>query len=286
MSNLNQADRQNLRYLAYHTMPKSTFALLDTFYQIVMILLGWWSLPLELLIRKEFGERYLSLLRIWIAWMLLGAFTFFYALYATFAGNPMAFFAYSGMTHSLFNTGVEGLTFHLFYYAFLSGVVFHRYRIWKRTKDGVVWLSTSFGISHLSALPWHLLRRIPTIGQWITVDDYFLYRFVEPALCFVLGRLLYRLDGLTGSFVVISAVALFIKNNLAYAEARGRVLDMIDAGIESQYLADALAGRPKETLAGFSVVPVPVSGLFDEAEPDYAATVQESLAVPGTQPRR
>lgn len=275
-------DNRNLKYLGSVTMPR-TFAAMEVLYNVIMILLGWWSLPLEVFIRKEFGERYMSLMRIWIAWAVLGMFTFLYSLFAVMAGDGMAFLAYSGMTQTLWNTGMSGLAYHLFYYAFLLLAIWHRYRIWKRQQEGDVWLSTSFGISHLAAVPWQrLLERIPyagpVISRYVTIDDFFLYRFMEPALCLLLGRLIHPMDGLLGTYITIAAVALFIKNNMAYNQMRGRMLDMIDSAIESSYLAESLKGRPKEQTAGFSAVPLPLAGLFDE-ELDLAATVRETMGM-------
>jgi hypothetical protein len=276
-------DNQKLKYLASIVTPRPAFAAMETLYHVTMIMLGWWSLPLELFLRKEFGERYLSLLRIWIAWMLLGTFTFFYSLFAAMAGDPMAFFAYSGMTQSMWNTGMSGLLYHLFYYAFILLAIWHRYRIWKRGRDGQPWLSICFGVSHLEMIPWQrLIEKIPYAGsfisRYVTIDDYFLYRFLEPVLCLLLGRLIHPVDGFLGTFITISAVALFVKNAMVYNQMRGQMLDMMDAAISSSYLAEALKGRAKEQTAGFSVIPLPLAGLFED-ELDLTATVQDTLGL-------
>jgi len=277
-NSISEQDLQKLRYLMSLAVPRPVFMMFETLTQLGIIILGWVSLPLEMLVRHTFGEEYLSLFRIGIALWMLSVFTFFYSLYAVMSGNSMAFMAYSGMTRSLWNTGAAGFVYHLFYYLVIAAAIYHRYGIWQRNRNGVPWHSNCFGVSHLAAIPWQrFVNRIPYVGPYIIVDDYCLYRFVESMLMYVCGRLITPLDGLVGSYIVVASVALFIKNNMVYAQERHRALAMNNAAIEGAYLADAVAGQPKELTAGFSVVPVPMQSLTNHHDLDVPAIVHDTL---------
>jgi hypothetical protein len=52
---------------------------------------------------------------------------------------------------------------------------------------------------------------------------------------------------------MISAVALFVNNHIAFYNERRAMLDMRDAQIEAKYLSAALAGKPANETAGFVV---------------------------------
>lgn len=281
MESPNRLDAERLRYLAQLITPRQTFAVIEMMTHVSVIVSSWFSITLEVFLRRDFGENYLSNLRSGIAWCLLGAFTFFYSLFSILVGgNALAFFAYSGSLGTLFSTGAEGLSYHLFYYAFLSLVIYHKYAIWQRNRRHIQWHSMCFGVSHLSVIPWQqIVNRIPFVGQYVTIDDWFLYRFMEPALCFLIGRVLHPVNGLLSAWLLIGSVCLFYHNSMVYAQERNKALSLMDAAIESSYLGQALAGQPKEQIAGLAVVQAPIAGLFDGEALDLAATVQGTMGM-------
>lgn len=281
MDSMNQIEAQRLRYLAQLVTPPKTFAAIEILVNVTRIILGWFSITLEVFFRREFGERYFSTLRLMIAWGLLGTFTFFYSLFSIMAGgNAFAFFAYSGGFDSLFNTGTEGLTYHLFYYSWVMLAVLHTARIWKRNRDGVRWHTMCFGISHLSAIPWaRITSRIPVIGKHIVIDDWWLYKWGEPTLALLIAYLIEPVNGLLSAWLTIGSVCLFFHNHMVYAQERDKALSLMDASIESSYLSQALAGHDKQQLAGLVVVPAPMDGAFDDGAFDLAATVRDTLGL-------
>jgi hypothetical protein len=215
--------------------------------QIAMVLLSWLSVTLELFVRFNFGERYLSWLRLFLGLMIMELTTLV----------PRMIFAMIP-----FLGGPTGSFSPLFFRAAICLGIYHQWRIWRRNRQGIAWHSNSFGVSRLSFLP---------------VSDWMLYRFVEPGLCFIAGMLIKFIDPVTGIWVILASVALFVKNQMVFNAQRGRLLDVIDARIESAAMQGALEGRPKQETAGFSVMSVPVAHFFDETAPDIEATVSATL---------
>jgi hypothetical protein len=82
--------------------------------------------------------------------------------------------------------------------------------------------------------PWPFWRRVPVS---ITV----VRRLFEPVLCCLLASLIAMLDRPLARWLVLAAIALFVKEHLWHAQLRTRRLNALDNRIES----DRLAPRPR-----------------------------------------
>ena len=242
--------------------------------KLLEILLGWLSLSAEIFVRFAFGERYLTLLRILLAWI---AFLVFRSLYLI-AGGLATLFAggfslTQGFDFSGFYQGTTASSIYLkFVYAFWVLSALHILAIWKRNSDGAVWHSHSFGISWLEFLPlssWNrVIGIIPVllVRNLLKVDDWKLYCIIEPAICYAAAIALGSIDPFLGAWFTISSITLFIKNWMLYFDMRGRLLDMTDSQIESTHLQAALRGEDKRRTGGFAVVPTPSLAKLMEVE--------------------
>ena len=228
----------------------------------IIFILGWVSLSLELCIRRDFGERYLSLIRLILAMTFIGTFRLLLILIFGF-----------------------GIGFTVFGYAYVIMFFYHRWQIRQRNKRGEEWHSMSFGVSRFQPLIDYLRStEIPLLSK---LDDWFLYRFVEPGLFFVIGFITFYIEDGFGAYLIIASLALFIKNQMTYSKEYNQYLDTVDARIEAKYLENALTGTQKQHTAGISIVTMPenlskllASPSEDEIEskvPSFAATVQETL---------
>ena len=258
-------DFQEVEYLSSLFMP-DTIKALNVIQQITVIVLGWASVTLEVFTRRDFGSRYLSWTRLFLAWFIMGFFDFAREI-PSMLGNLVPF-------------GQRTFVDHLhpwFWQGFIVLYIIHRLRIWQRNRQGVQWHSQSFGLSWLEFLSWELLGRLPLIGRYLVIDDWAMYRWIEPGVCFLAGLAMRQFSPATSSWILIASVALFIKNQMVYFTTLNRFLDVIDARIEAANLTRALAGHSKRDTAGFSVVAVPMGdGLF-KANPDIAATVKATM---------
>lgn len=261
------------------------FALFETLRYLLLTFLSWYTQTIKPFIRHSFGERGFTLLTMCLGYLTMGMFKSTYLLFSLlFSGggqNVVAYLAYNGGLASLFRGGAGGFLYHLYVWSFLALSIWHLWAIHKRNKAGIPWHSRSFGTSWLEKLPWHKIQTIPYVGAYLPrIDDFALYRFIEPGFVFLLGDLLWYLDPLLGWWLMIASVALFVESNMVYHEMRLRFLDLMDGNIESRYLSLALSGANKRDTAGFSVIPVPIpmEGMLDEVI-DIAATVQETLGL-------
>src|SRR5262249_52989717 len=144
--------------------------------------LGWVSTPLEMVLRSGFGERYLSPARIVLGlgatWVILGltnlAFLFSGNLYAPY--NPYDPYAGAPAQMPPANTAATLASCALLVGCVMAAVIL-RVMIWRRNRQGVLWHTFCFGISHLERLG-------------LPISDWLLYAWVEPLLAFGLGFLL------------------------------------------------------------------------------------------------
>jgi hypothetical protein len=238
---------------------------ISTFSNIFIIVLGWWSIIPEVFLRYQFGERYLTFLRVSFAGIILyvvhkltdyWAFTIGSGSLGTSVVNPYAF--------------PRDPLWSIFVLGFIVLTINHFVQIWLRHKRQESWHSRSFGISRLEGVPF------PLFGG----DDWVLYRFYEPALCLILTFIIGRFDNVTSTVLGIGTFALFIKNNLVYFQYRAITLDLVDAKIESSYYNEAAERKPKAKTAGISVVSVvwPKMPAAPGSIDDIEKTVQEAQA--------
>ena len=261
--------------------------------KVTEILLGWFSITVEVFVRFSFGSRYLSLLRLLLAWWTFQTYKtlFFFAsaLSNTFAGNsnPAMWLWSAPDIRGLFSAGVHTFLYYMFIYGFFGLSIIHLFVIWRRGVSGSPWHSMSFGISWMEFLPWDAWQRIvnfipiPLVRKALQIDDWKLYCWLEPLLCYMAGKSLWEADRFIGSWLLIASVALFIKNNMLYLEFRGRALDLADSEIEARYLQAARQGADKRTTAGFTVVPAAMQ--FEASSMSIEATVKETLNQPTTE---
>lgn len=223
-------DLKSKRYVSATFAPEMT-GFVQQLTGLAMIILSWFSVTLEVYIRHTFGERYLSWVRLWIAWSAIGWLNAVATLGAA-AG-----------------WGWGSLLFMLIYFGFLGLSLYHRIAINRRNKRHILWHSQSFGISRLWGLPF--FKRF---------DDWTLYRFIEPLVFLCLGIFIFPLHGIIGLWLIGSSVALGIKNNVYFSIERDGQLDQMDAQIEVGYAQQSQDGAPKEATAGWIATPLPLSG--------------------------
>lgn len=235
-------------------MGQSSLNFINNLQALARIVSGWMSVTIEVFIRRDFGERYLNLLRVISALMLMRTFMGLRWLRALFLDI---------IPEALRPELAPAFVFNWFQVAFVAMALLHILFILIRNRQSVLWHSQSFGISFLSFLP---------------VNDWVLYRYIEPALCFGVGTWLHRYDPLLGGWIQGSSVALFVSNNLVYNSARSRILDIMDSQIEGTYFQKMAAGEKlgsKRETAGFSVVPVAMDRLTEAME---SAAIAETVA--------
>jgi hypothetical protein len=81
----------------------------------------------------------------------------------------------------------------------------------------------------------------------------FVYKFAEPALVFLAGRMLWDISGQVGLWLMVAAASLFVNNHIVYHNQRQAILDLRDSEIEARNIGKAFAGRPASETCGLVV---------------------------------
>lgn len=245
----NATDAAKMEYLA-KMGTDWTYNQLLPWINLAIIIMGWFAISVEVFLRHTFGERYLNILRVFLAAFAMGLVVFGAqvggALGSLYGERPNALQAAGGF--------LGGVVLQFVYWGFLGFSAYHLWQTYQRNKRGERWYSHSFGISRLSFL---IGRRVTAGPVDFTINDWTLYRFVEPGLIWACSFIGGFLSGTLGFFLFLAAVTMFIKNNYLYSQARGRILDMMDAEIERDYLTQAMQGTDKRQTAGFTLVRPP-----------------------------
>lgn len=166
-------------------------------------------------IRKDMGERYFGWLNLFFGYSVVAN--------VTFLGS------------FLFHGSSQLMT--LFWLAFIGASLYQRREIARKNDAGQEWHSMYMGTS---------LLPLPFTREKI-------FKFIEPAIVFAAGYLLWPLSGQVGLWLMAGACGLFVNNHIVFYNERQAILDMRDAQIESKYLSAALSGKPAPETAGFTV---------------------------------
>jgi hypothetical protein len=262
--------RNSVEQMAAYMVPGSAFNMLRNLEVMLRILLSWSTVTLDVFVRREFGERYLTLSRVIIGLLTIRFFLMLANIQTAFDWLP----------------GVRPLaserTINQWYLiCFTLLALLHLARIWQRNHAGRPYHSYSFGLSwldFLTALP--PLR----IGRFqFQVTDWMLYRFIEPGLCLTVAWYMLPGPSFTRSWLIWASLAMLVHNNAVYSSRRGRFLDMLDGHIESGYYnqmrSEALGESAAYKAVGYAVMPLPP---LPESvhEVDMQATVAETMGRP------
>lgn len=236
---------------------------------IIMLLFYWSATHTTILCRHSFGIRYISITRFLVAGIMTSLIRF-----------PI----------TLMFGGV-GILDYVWMWSITSAYVIHYWQARKRLRNKeTLWHSNSFGISHFEPLLGKLAKRFNHL-PFPQLDDYFLHRVAEPFAFFLLALLIRPFDLSVSYIIMFGALGHLIHANLSYSHLQGRLLDIIDAQIESRFFQISMDGAHKSTTAGYQA-PVRladdgltnlVEGRVKDTLSKVAATVSETLAQPTTQ---
>lgn len=124
-----------------------------------------------------------------------------------------------------------GFIFGEFPLVFLIVGFIQRNRRWKELLAGERWYTYSSGVSYLELLP--LPAFLKTQRR--------LYRFCEPALCFILAMGIGCLfSQALGRWLAFSSFAIFLTEQAAYDFRLERDLDLLDSGLAAEVAAETV----------------------------------------------
>lgn len=212
----------------------------DGYQKLVSILMlmhfvaSWFVMSVVVFLRRDFGERYLS----WVN-LLFG-----YMIVAFFGGFGNAVIAYASGESASQIIGPFAL-------AFIGLSIYHRRRIQKRIKTGIEWHSRYSGTP--------LLKTLDTSGKpWLkhitSLDEETINKWIEPGLILLLAILARNLHSTPMAvWLFLSGFSLLLHEHISYYLQREWVLDGQDARIEARYYQEAVAGKPAQETAGYTI---------------------------------
>ncbi len=224
----------------------------------VNYLLGWFAVPAEVLLRRNFGERYFTRANFIAGLILLFVFhlsasilgavnplTWFFgrsndAPISPWMGSIIRWYFYIGVVHFLhiWWNDIMGQPVH----SFSAG------RSWLRPLGRAVMWALNLLLElmvHLlvRVLPGYQANRLEEALPVLTDVDTFTERFIEPLFLFILA-LFASSSGQTSVFIwlLFSVMALNLSTGMRHTAERSYVLDIRDQLIEARQLRDAMKG--------------------------------------------
>lgn len=204
-----------------HAPPLYAKSSLANFENIAVNLLHLLALPTEILLRKEFGVRYL---RIFHTNFLSVTLTILWVLVLLLAPVML---------------GSKEMVLSFFYLLIVAVMAsIHALEIYRRPKRGVTLHSYYTGYPRLMDF---MSEGVKTkLKEWGFTPEIFLKMYGEPVLCLVAARLIFPFDPLLSMFFGIGGISLYICGQYRQAEDEDKLLDLLDAEIKAGMLQEDL----------------------------------------------
>ncbi len=235
----------------------------------IMLILGWFTIPAEVLLRRDFGQRWFTAVNYFAGFFLLLLFTLLqYVLNPVFewiqnaiiqiqtALNP----SYEPEGPSLNEHGVsKSMMFFLLLYTCLGA--YHLFKIWWRNRADAALHSFDDGTSRLEPVGRFLAKPINKVGQpclllcmrllpkklrqvkskpvLISDPSTFTNIVLEPFLLFLLA---WWCSGITSLWLFITTIAVLIHANWKETARLNKVLDFRDSVIEAKVMMEIKEG--------------------------------------------
>lgn len=200
--------------------------------------------PAETIFRRDFGERHFNL------YLYIGG-TIWLGIFATGWLNIPAALGYKG----------EGLIPNWIIFSIIAVIYYARMFIYLFVKKhgSIDTMKISFYPGH----PFPLLEKLPFARDKNgIVRENVLRQIIEPVFLFVSGLVCtVILNPQTGTWLIISAFCMALKEYAQGRHTRNILLDKIDAEIMARYMVDALNGKSPEETHG-----VYIAGISNDGE--------------------
>ena len=183
--------------------------------------LGWFVMSVVVFLRKNFGERYLSVVNILFGMTAVGLFT--------------------GLGNLLLSQGSSHLSYAIefAYYGVVGLSVYHRFVIYRKNKAGKLWHSWNPGES---------LIKLPGVSEETVA------RWVEPGVLFALSLVAEKMgDAPLRILLLIGSFSILVHEQVSYFMQRQQFLDMRDSMIESRNWSAVMSGEPVEHTQGYTI---------------------------------
>jgi len=241
----------------------STIAIIQLIKNLLFSILRASCVPAEVIFRRGFGERYFNL------WLYIAGTVWLYIFAAGIINIPAMF----GFDTSVKVPNAAIFTFiGIFYFgAFLRELFLRKF---KKINADLHSLYDGNPFKFLYRLPFAKDHSgNPTRGN---PKEYFVRQVYEPLFLLLSGILTsIILNPQTGSWLIISAIGMALKEYVKSQHTRNILLDHIDAEIIAQNIKAALVGEPPAKTNGIYIAGLPNEGRQREQLNDILNKNQE-----------
>jgi hypothetical protein len=242
----------------------------------IMFILGWFTIPVEVLLRRDFGQRWFTTLNFYAGLFLLLLFATLQYITAAFWGwvqNTIAHIAtafnplYVAPASSPDDAPDSSMVLFLIAYILIGS--YHLYKIWWRNRTNTALHSFDDGTSRLERPAGYLMKLVNVLA----IPGVFLYSrllpkrqrkglavpklindraafantVVEPLVVFLSAGFLFH--GMASVWLFISAPALAIHARWRETARLNKILDFRDSVIEAQIMASMKEEADQPTAA-------------------------------------
>lgn len=248
-------------------------------YGVIEFFLSGIATSFEVLIRKDFGERYFTFVKFLIGLIIIG----FFAFMANINLGDLTIF-YSSQTAVSSRTQTDLLP-NFSRYFFLAYLIAYFYlgivemrKAFVRSRDGTTWHSFFNGQSRLNFLNEITeslgLKRM--LGQHI-ISNHFVQLYIEPLFLFGLGVVLVFVFPLIGAWFITGAFITFLRSQIIYGRLKAQYLDINDGQIESKFMNQAMKGESPYKTSGLTTMAIRPSGFQNGVNPFNNPNTQEVI---------
>jgi len=228
------------------------------FINFIMFLLGWFTVPIEVLFRRNFGQRWLTVINFYAGLFVLGVFTTIQGLAGALSSNSSYSYQQQQPATPSFWDSLMSKSMLIFLLAYLLISSYHFFRMWWRDRTNTALHSFNDGRSRFEPIAALLMdvvniAAVPIIRLYMLllpkeererkievpplINDLtaFTNTVFEPLLLLIL---VFIFPGTTRMWLLISAAALAIYANWKETAKLNKVLDFRDSVIQAKDMSE------------------------------------------------
>jgi len=234
--------------------------------EFIMFILGWFCIPVEVFLRKDFGQRWFNAINFYAGFFLLLIFASVqyaidiiwekiaeFVVYVASSINPL----YTPAEEGWFSEHILDRSMLFFLIAYTLMGSYHLFKVWWRNRTNMALHSFDNGTSRLEPIARYLIPiinaiTVPVIWLYIRlipkkqrtfapqpelINDRtaFTNAILEPLVLFILAE---ELTGIVSLWLIISAISLAIHATWREIAKLNKVLDFRDSVLDAKVMMD------------------------------------------------
>lgn len=130
-------------------------------------------------------------------------------------------------------------------------------RQFERARDGKPWHSYNTGQSRVNFLNLIIrgLRLKSLLGKHM-IANHVNQLYIEPLFCLCVGLALMLFLPVIGGYVTVGSILVFIRGQIIFHRVKKQILDIKDSKIETKFMAQAIKGADPANTAGMTIMSI------------------------------